>query len=698
MTEQPARLLAEAQALHQSGRLEEAARRYESVLKKRADDATALGLLGALRLQQGDSLAAAKLLRRAADRRPTDPTPRYNLGIALNRLGRHADAAVALEAVAAAHPGHADAWKSLGDARRGLHDIPGAVAAYRAALTARPAFPAALLNLGALLVQDSQMADAESVLRSLVALRPDDAQGWNNLGLALMPQHRLDEAEAAFRRALHLAPDHDRAMENLGRLLVLRGRFEDAIASFNAALDTQRRLGRPLSADLFPWLLEAKGRLCDWDGMPAILRDALARDHEGSDPFILMAHDVPAERLRRAGLMFGRKLAAGVVPLPARRPQAGGRIRLGYISADFRDHAVASLVVEALERHDRDRFAVHAYATTAGPGSEYRARIAAGVETFRDLHAAGDEAVARAIAADEIDILVDLGGWTTEARARTLAMRPAPVQAVWLGYAASMGVPWMDYVVLDPVAAPPGSEAEFSERIVRLPDCFQPNDRARVVGEAADRAAEGLPADGFVFAAFAAGFKITPAVWNAWMRVLSAVPGSVLWTKNHGPGANANLRREAERRGVDGSRIVFATWAPDHAAHLARYRIAGVALDTWPYGSHTTASDALWSGCPLIALRGTSLATRISSSVLAAAGLPDLIADDADAFVAMAVRHATDPQALAALRARVAACRQSPLFDTPRFVRHLEAAYAAMHDRAAAGLPPAPISIAPLPA
>ncbi len=692
----PARLLAEAQSLHQAGRLAAAAQRYEELLKRRPDDSTVLALLGALRLQQADALAASKLLRRAADRRPDDPTPRYNLGIALNRLRRHGEAAQALEAVVAAHPDHADAWKSLGDARHARDDRAGAIRAWQSALAVRPDHAGALLNLGAALLAEGQALEAERCARKLLALRPEDPQGFNNLGLALMAQRRMAEAEIAYRRAIEIAPKHDKAVENLARLLMNLRRVEEALSLFEQALGLQRESGQSPSANALVGLLEARGLLFDWRGLGDAVQDVLAHESDAPDPFILLAHDVAPRRLQRLGLLHGRKEAAGVVPLPTRRPARGNRIRIGYLSADFRDHAVTYLIAEALELHDRDAFAVHAYATSDRPDSRMRARIATGIEAFHSVHDLGEDALARRIAADEIDILVDLGGWTANHRARTLAMRPAPIQASWLGYAASLGVPWIDYAILDPVAAPPGCERDFSEQLVRLPDCFQPNDRQRAVGPTPSRAEAGLPDSGFVFAAFATAFKITPAVWDAWMHVLNAAPDSLLWMKDLDPPARKNLCREAEARGVDANRIVFAPHVLDHAAHLARYGVADLALDTWPYGSHTTASDALWAGCPLIALRGETLASRISSSVLHAAGLPDLVTDSADAFVALAVQLAQDAPALAALRARVAACRASQLFDTPRFVRHLEAAYRAMHARAVDGLTPAPISIAPL--
>ena len=570
MSESPARLLAEAQALHQAGRLAEAAKHYEAVLKRRGDDATVLALLGALRLQQGDALAASKLLRRAADRRPQDPAPRYNLGVALNKLGRFAEAAAVLAEVTRAHPDHADAWKSLGDAQHGLDQPVNAIRSWRAALAARPDFPAALMNLGAMLLRTGESREAEACARRLLALRPDSPQALNNLGLALFAQHKVGEAEAAYRRALDLAPEHEKAIENLARLIVTTGRAAESVLLFRRVLDLQRQAGQPLSAEAFLGLLECQALLCDWHDLPALLREVLAREAAGPDPFILLAHDVPPQRLARIGLLYGRSLAGDVTPLPARRPTAEGRIRIGYLSSDFGDHAVASLICEAMELHDRAAFAVHAYATNAAKGSAYRARLAAGIETFREVDTLGDETIAEMIAADELDILVDLNGWTAHRRARTLAMRPAPVVATWLGFAASMGVPWIDYVVLDAIAAPTGCEAEFSEKIVRLPDCFQPNDRRRPVGPAPTREAEGLPAEGFVFATFASAFKIRPDVFDAWMRVLAAVPGSVLWLRNTGDAPRMNLRREAMARGIAGDRLVFADHAPDHAAHLGR--------------------------------------------------------------------------------------------------------------------------------
>lgn len=697
MADAPGKGLAEAQALHQAGRLTEAAARYETVLRQKAEDATALALLGALRLQQDDPRAAEKLLRRAADRRPADPTPRYNLGLALNRLGRPADAAATLEQVIAAHPGHADAWKALGDARRAQEDRGGAVAAWRRAIEVHPDHAGALLNLGALLLGEGEAEDAERCLRRLLALRPDDPQALNNLGLVLVALKRMTEAEAAYRRALEITPDHANACENLGTLLLLAQRPEEAARAFATPIANRRAAGGAPSVDALAGLLQARAMTCHWAGQDALATAILARDQEGPDPFMFLGQPIAATRLRKMGAFHGRRIAAGVRPSTRQGTGHEGRIRIGYLSADFREHPVGLLVAEALDAHDRDAFAVHAYATTDAENSQQRARIAAGVEIFRDLHALGDAALAARIAVDELDILVDLGGWTADHRQRSLAMRPAPVQAVWLGYAASVGTPWLDYAILDAIAAPEGADADFSEHLVRLPGCFQPNDRGRAVAPAPSRAAAGLPEQGFVFCAFAQSFKINPAVWDAWMQILAAVPGSVLWLKDHPAPTRANLVREAEARGIAASRLVFAPLLPDHAAHLARYRLAGLALDTWPYGSHTTASDSLWAGCPLVALRGDTLASRISASVLNAAGLAEMIAGTVADFRAIAIRLATNETQLLAMRARTEACRTSPLFDPARLTRHLEAAYRTMHGRHRAGLPPAPITVAAAP-
>lgn len=693
MARPAATLLAEAQARHQAGRLPEAARLYDQVLAARPEDPTTLALLGALRLQQGDAKAAARLLHRAAERRPADPTPRYNLGIALIRLGRHAEAATLLAGVTAQHPGHADAWKSLGDARKALHDLAGAAAAWRQALAIRPDLPGALLNLGALLTSRADGPGGEDCARRLLALRPQDPAAWNNLGLALLHQERRDEAEQAFRQALALDPDYDRAAENLGDLLMLRRCVAEAEAAYAQAVVIRESAGRAASADALAGLLHSRAMLCRWDALPAVLARLARRLDEGPIPFPLLAHGLPPAQIRRAAIAHARQIAASTTPLPPRPVSRAGRIRLGYVSPDFKEHPVGHLAVEVLTAHDRDAFAVHAYALNATDGGPTRARLAAGIETFREVHDLDDDRLAARIAEDGIDILIDLAGWTTGERQSALARRPAPVAATWLGYPGTTGAPWLDYAIVDPVVAPPGAEAEFTESLIRLPHCYLPHDSGRPRPEPPSRAACGLPEDAVVLACFAQAWKIGRPVFEAWLRILHAVPGTVLWLRAASRDVTEALHAAASRAGIARERILFASSLPSAAEHLARLGQADLVLDTWPYGGHAGAIEALWAGVPLIALAAPGFAGRVSTSALHAAGLGTLATGRVEEFVAMATHLAQDRAARIALRQQVERCRTAPLFDTPRFVRALEAACRAMHARAAAGLPPAAMAV-----
>ncbi|HEY8068433.1 MAG TPA: hypothetical protein VIF38_06020, partial [Burkholderiales bacterium] len=350
------------------------------------------------------------------------------------------------------------------------------------------------------------------------------------------------------------------------------------------------------------------------------------------------------------------------------------RLRIGYLSADYHEHPVSYLVAEVIERHDRSRFDVFAY--SYGPDSEgpMRKRMRAAFDTFREIRPLSHEAAARQILDDRIDILVDLTGYTTDTRLEILALRPAPVQVSWLGYAGTLGHPRLaDYMIGDPVASPLAHAAHYGETLALMPNCFQPNDRQRAVGPAPQRAAAGLPAHGFVFCCFNQSYKITAPIFDLWCRLLAKVPGSVLWLAQPIAAAEHNLRREARARGIAAERLIFAPRTPTLAEHFARLQCADLALDTYPYASHTTASDALWAGVPLVTLRGETFASRVAASILHAAQLPELVADSEQNFYQLALELATHPDRLAQIKARLAANRLScALFDTECFTRDLE--------------------------
>jgi predicted O-linked N-acetylglucosamine transferase (SPINDLY family) len=345
------------------------------------------------------------------------------------------------------------------------------------------------------------------------------------------------------------------------------------------------------------------------------------------------------------------------------------------------------------ENHDRTRFEVFAYDYSPPTPDDLRGRLEGAFDRMVSLHRLSDEAAAQRIAADTCDVVVDGTGWTQRTRSQILRFRPAPVQVQWLGYPGTLGAPWCDYIVADQVLIRPGEEQFYAEKIIRMPFTYQPNGARKSFGGPGTRAEHGLPGEAVVFCSFNQAYKITADVFGKWMELLHQVEPSVLWLPGFSEGVRETLRREAESRGVSGERLVFAPFVAGHEQHLARLTHADLALDCCPYGSHTTGSDALWAGVPLIGLAGDTFAARVSASILAVAGLADLVATSLADYYALALRYASDRQLLAALKGRVAACRTSPLFDSKRFTGDLEKAYAAVVERSRAGLPPDHIAV-----
>jgi predicted O-linked N-acetylglucosamine transferase (SPINDLY family) len=356
------------------------------------------------------------------------------------------------------------------------------------------------------------------------------------------------------------------------------------------------------------------------------------------------------------------------------------RIRVAYVSADFRDHPVSHLLVGVLERHDKQRFETLGVSLRAGDGGEISQRITAAFDRLIDATVLSDQEIAELLRELEVDIAVDLMGFTDGARPGIFAHRAAPVQVNYLGYAGTLGAEYIDYVLADEVVIPPGQERWYAEKVIRLPHCFLPNDDKRAIGPIPSREQAGLPARGMVFCAFTNAYKINPPVFDIWMRLLREVPQSVLWLRGMGAEARTNVLREAAVRGVEAQRLVFAPHVASMAEHLARHQLADLYLDTLPYNAHSTTCDALWAGVPVITCVGRTFASRVAASALTAVGLPELITQDLQEYEHRAVQLAREPERLRELRQRLAAQRQrSPLFDTHTYCQHLEGAYLEMH-------------------
>ena len=508
---------------------------------------------------------------------------------------------------------------------------------------------------------------AEAALRRETRLHPHSANAHNTLGVALVHQAKHEEALAAFLAALRIEPAHAEARRNAD---VARGQLA--------------------------WHLIS---LCRWDeARPhiAALRAGVRDGTLAAAPFTMIAVSASPEEQRRCAEQYVRAQGLDrVAPVARGKPGRSARIRLAYVSGDFHEHATAKLAARLLELHDRSRFELLAISYGEDDGSPMRTRLKAAFDRFLDVRGASDRDAAQLIADGAAAIAIDLKGHTPSARQGILAARPAPLQVSYLGFPGTTGAPYLDYLIADATVVPPGEERFYSERIVRLPHSYQVNDATREIApRAASRAQAGLADEDFVFCCFNHAYKITSEMFDLWMRLLKKIPRGRLWLLEDDAAASENLRVAARERGVDPARLAFAPRLP-HAEHLARHRLADLCLDTLPCGAHTTASDALWAGLPVLTCAGTTFAGRVAASLLGALDLPELVTRSLEEYEALAVALASDRRRLDACRERLRRNRlEKPLFDTDRFRRALEAAYETMWEMHLRGEAPRAFSVA----
>jgi predicted O-linked N-acetylglucosamine transferase (SPINDLY family) len=668
---------------------------------------------------------ALAFLERAVRDDPSDPQFWENLGLCQMQLGQLTDAEASLRQALAIDP----------------RAIPS-LAALASVLTALGRGQDAQQVTGALFAIDPDFVSKdrewrEQQVRNALAAGPQSADLHDDLGSLLRLKGDVAGAEAHFRRAIALDAKNPRALVNLALLLSADRRDQEALLAAVAARDLLGEIDTstpPERVTLFSLcayalnqcghsgdavemyrrvhrfhpdptqavqMIQAARQACAWSFASEVEEQArrsrpggLDFDRVGPGPMPMLGSATPLEQLTVAQ-GSARKIAQSV---PAKLPRppfrtARDRLRVSYFSRDLYNHACGILLAGVIEAHDRARFEILAHDFAPPTADTQRRRLEAAFDRMIPIGQLSDRAAAERIATDDIDILIDINGWTTGHRAAVLAQRPARLQVQWLGHPGTMGAPWIDYVIADRVIIPPGHEPHFSEKIVRLPHCYQPTDDKRAVGEPGRRADHGLPDGSFVFCSFNLAYKFTPEVFDVWMKLLAAVEPSVLWLLEPSTAAIAALRHEAEASGIDPNRLIFAAKCSSRE-HLARLSHADLALDCFPYGSHTTASDMLWAGVPIVGLMGETFASRVSASILTAGGVPELITTSLVDYHALALRLARDAAALGALRAKIADGRKSSaLFNTAQFARDLERALIAIFERNRAGLPPDHIAI-----
>jgi predicted O-linked N-acetylglucosamine transferase (SPINDLY family) len=607
----------------------------------------------------------------------------YNRGNTLLSLNRPEEALASFDRAIAIKPDYAEMLYNRGNTLLSLKRPEEALASFDRATAIKPDYAEAFYARGALLVSLKRPVEALASFDKALAINPADADMLAIRGKTLLfDLNQAAEAVASFDKALAIQPDHVGALGNRGNALLQLKRPEEALASFDRAIAINPDHPGVLGGQLY-----AAIRTCWWTRLKEIADRQVAQQawrHSPIMSFPLFAcRDDPSIHLdcSRSFIQFMMPdRESGPAPRRTGPPRACGKLRIAYISADFRVHAVATLTCEMFELHDRTRFEVLGISTGVDDGSEMRSRLAKAFDRFLDVRYRTDQDIADLLKELQVDIAIDLTTLTRDGRLGILAGRPVPVQVSYLGYPGTTGADFFDYVVADPIVLPFDQQPYYTERIVHLPDTYLVNESKRVIPSVTPtRQACGLPEDGFVFCCFSNNYKITGEVFDVWMHVLAANPGSVLWLKRESADAERNLRQAAQDRGVDASRLVFAEMVPDYEQYLARFRQADLFLDTMPYNAHTTTSDALWVGLPLVTCMGRSFASRVAASLLHAAGLPELVTHSLTDYELLTMRLAADPALLKGYKQRLEGTRHTcRLFDTARFTRHIEAAYAKM--------------------
>jgi protein O-GlcNAc transferase len=732
-------LLQQAMALHQAGRLGEAEKLYQQILAGAPGAYPALHLMGVLRLMQGRLPEALALMQAALRAQPGAPETLANLGIALSGLGRLDEALAALDGVVTARPDDSRAWSNRGAIRSRLGRPAEALADFDRAVALDGGNLDALNNRGLILQEFRRHDEALASFDALLARAPDYAEGRNNRGLTLREMGRAQEALAEFDRLIAAqsttieVAGHagawvnraatlwrlerlDEALDSYGKALAINPDLPAALESRSNLLWTRHQALAPAIADLeralqvlpdLPYaagnLLQLKMHAGDWRSFAedkAKLDVAVRAGKPAAQPFVYQALSDSRADLQACARIF----AAREYPAPAARTKFGARhadsrrsgpFRIGYVCGEFRAQATMYLAAGLFESHDRAKFEVIAFDNSRDDGSAMRARVTAAFDKFISIASLSDHAAAERIKAEAVDILVNLNGYFGRMRMGVFALSPAPIQVNYLGFPGSLGAAYMDYILADAVVIPPGEDRFYDEKVVRLPNSYQINDDKRAPIAAATRAGHGLPEKAFVFCHFNYGYKILPAHFTLWLRILGQVEGSVLWLLAGDPQFAQNLKAQAQSQGLDPQRLIFAP-PLSLEAHVARMALGDLFLDSLPYNAHTTASDALWAGLPILTCRGTAFAGRVAASLLQAVGLPELVTETLADYEKLALTLARDPVLLQHYRDRLKENRRkAPLFDTARTTRQIEAAYEMMMARRLRGEAPQGFAVAP---
>lgn len=674
-------------ASHKRGDHAETIRLGESILARFPVTDGVNTLIGAARLSTKAYIEAEQNFRTELEAHPEVAGHHLHVGIALLGQDRLDDAEEALETALRIEPDNVDVHFNMSILHEARGHLNKVIEASRAVLALAPEHESAGYRLGIFCNQIRLHKEAVPPLLKVLEIEPEHRGALHELGRSLLGLHQHAKAVETLRLAARLDPDNADIHSDLAHALGVMNKYDDAVLALARATELV-----PNNYSLWGRLLTLQAQVCEWSSRHAWPMLPIDTPQMGLPFDALVFEDDPVRQLQRSQVYATRSFTGEHPPFVLPEPKAGGKIRIGYLSADFFRHATHYLMAGLFREHDRSRFEIYCY--DLSPINVGTTLAPEGADKFVDIRQMPDREALNLIRSHDLDIAIDMKGYTKDSRAYYFAARVAPIQINYLGYPGSMGLPEMDYIIADSIVIPEGEERGYSERIVRLPHSYQPNDDQRAIAELnEDRQSCGLPEKGFVFCCFNQSYKIGPREFDIWMPLLREVEGSVLWLLNCSPKAKENLQKEAAARGVDPARLVFAG-VREHSQHLARIRHADLFLDTFNVNAHTTASDALWGGLPVLTLAGRQFAARVGASLVNAVGLPEMIVQTEQAYFDKALELARSPEKMAAIKGQLAINRLSqPLFDTAGYARQIEAAYEAVHRRRLDGLAPDHIRI-----
>jgi protein O-GlcNAc transferase len=713
--------LERALKFHQSGQTQKAEKICKEILRIDPTHSGSLHLLGVIAYRLGSHEMAVDLMNKAIQNSPSNPVYYNNLALPLREQGKLDEAIACYQKAVELKPDLAEAYGSMGSVFHLRGMLSEAISCYKKTLELEPGLAEVYNNMGSAFKNQGNLDKAMSCYRKAVQLRPDYAEAYNNMGGALEDYGNLDKAMSCYQKALDLKPGLAEPYNNMGRVFQEQGTLNEAMSCYSKALELKPELAEAYknmgtvfedqgslneaiscyrkALKLRPGLAEAYGLLagqlqqtCAWHELEAVTTKLDAFTEEALDsktkpsetPFASVVRHPNLSRNFAIAKLWSRDITKLMSNLKMHfsfddRRLGKTKIVVGYLSNDFHDHPTAHLMLSLFRLHNRNEFEILCYSYGVDDGSYYRARIEQDCDKFLDIRDLSHADAAKRIYEDRVDILVDLKGYTMSHRLGICALRPAPIQVSYLGFPGTTGADFIDYIITDKIVTPENHAPYYSENFVYLPHCYQVNDHTQAISKKAWKIEDfGAPAGSFVLCSFNSPYKVDRTTFDVWMKILQQVPQGVLWLLRGNESAEENLRREAEVRHVKAERLIFAQTLPKDE-HLARLRLADLSLDTGIVNGHTTTSDALWAGVPVVTLQGSHFASRVSASILTAIGLPELVAHSLDDYEALVVRLAHNPDELEAIRERLARNRLAePLFDTPRFVGNLEKAYKEM--------------------